>query len=43
MCGGRLQGLVSWGMEHCALPGYPGVYTNLCKYRTWIQETMRSK
>ncbi|XP_025279874.3 kallikrein-14 [Canis lupus dingo] len=43
VCKGQLQGLVSWGMEHCALPGYPGVYTNLCKYRTWIQNTIWSK
>ncbi|KAB1273105.1 Kallikrein-14 [Camelus dromedarius] len=42
VCRGQLQGLVSWGMEHCAQPGFPGVYTNLCKYHTWIQETMRS-
>ncbi|XP_043755906.1 kallikrein-14 [Cervus elaphus] len=43
VCEGQLQGLVSWGMERCAQPGYPGVYTNLCKYHTWIQETMRSR
>ncbi|XP_062948330.1 kallikrein-14 [Cynocephalus volans] len=43
VCRGQLQGLVSWGMEHCALPGYPGVYTNLCKYQNWIWETMQGK
>ncbi|XP_006868192.1 PREDICTED: kallikrein-14 [Chrysochloris asiatica] len=43
VCRGQLQGLVSWGMERCALPGYPGIYTNLCRYRNWIQETMRAK
>uniref|UniRef100_A0A8D2JT19 Kallikrein related peptidase 14 n=1 Tax=Sciurus vulgaris TaxID=55149 RepID=A0A8D2JT19_SCIVU len=42
VCGGQLQGLVSWGMEHCAKPGYPGVYTNLCKYQNWIRETIQS-
>uniref|UniRef100_A0A8C5VGV3 Kallikrein related peptidase 14 n=1 Tax=Microcebus murinus TaxID=30608 RepID=A0A8C5VGV3_MICMU len=43
VCRGQLQGLVSWGMERCALPGYPGVYTNLCKYQNWIQETMEGR
>uniref|UniRef100_H0XVB9 Kallikrein related peptidase 14 n=1 Tax=Otolemur garnettii TaxID=30611 RepID=H0XVB9_OTOGA len=43
VCGGQLQGLVSWGMEHCAQPGYPGVYTNLCKYQNWIQEVMQGR
>eukprot|EP00070_Physeter_catodon_P010786 XP_007124043.1 kallikrein-14 isoform X1 [Physeter catodon] len=43
VCRGELQGLVSWGMENCAQPGYPGVYTNLCKYQTWIQETIQSR
>ncbi|XP_020015536.1 kallikrein-14 [Castor canadensis] len=41
VCNGQLQGLVSWGMERCATPGYPGVYTDLCKYQRWIQTTMR--
>ncbi|KAF7474554.1 Hypothetical predicted protein [Marmota monax] len=41
VCGEQLQGLVSWGMEHCGRPGYPGVYTNLCKYQNWIRETIR--
>ncbi|XP_076987162.1 kallikrein-14 [Tamandua tetradactyla] len=43
VCEGQLQGLVSWGMERCALPGYPGVYTNLCKYWNWIQETIQGR
>ncbi|XDA83726.1 hypothetical protein R6Z07F_013613 [Ovis aries] len=43
VCGGQLQGLVSWGMERCAQPGYPGVYTNLCKYHTWIQRTIQRR
>ncbi|CAO2614645.1 Klk14, partial [Lemmus lemmus] len=41
VCGGQLQGLVSWGMERCAMPGFPGVYTNLCNYQNWIQKTMQ--
>ncbi|XP_068944372.1 kallikrein-14 [Petaurus breviceps papuanus] len=43
VCNGALQGLVSWGMEHCGLPGYPGVYTNLCHYRSWILNEMQKK
>uniref|UniRef100_A0A8D1KZY7 tissue kallikrein n=1 Tax=Sus scrofa TaxID=9823 RepID=A0A8D1KZY7_PIG len=43
VCREQLQGLVSWGMERCAQPGYPGVYTNLCKYQAWIQETMQGR
>uniref|UniRef100_A0A8C4PL88 tissue kallikrein n=2 Tax=Equus asinus TaxID=9793 RepID=A0A8C4PL88_EQUAS len=43
VCREQLQGLVSWGMERCAQPGYPGVYTNLCKYQNWIQGTIRSR
>ncbi|KAM9225929.1 kallikrein-14 isoform 1-T2 [Dugong dugon] len=43
VCGGKLQGLVSWGTEYCAQPGYPGVYTNLCRYRDWIQGMMGNK
>lgn len=36
----QLQGLLSRSMECCAQPGYPGIYTNLCKYQARIQETM---
>ncbi|XP_027716757.1 kallikrein-14-like isoform X1 [Vombatus ursinus] len=43
VCNGALQGLVSWGMERCALPRFPGVYTNLCHYRTWILNEIQKK
>uniref|UniRef100_F6RN27 Kallikrein related peptidase 14 n=1 Tax=Monodelphis domestica TaxID=13616 RepID=F6RN27_MONDO len=43
VCNGALQGLVSWGSEQCAQAKYPGVYTNLCRYWTWIQNEVRKR
>ncbi|XP_037982410.1 kallikrein-14-like [Motacilla alba alba] len=40
VCEGALQGIVSWGMERCGQPRRPGVYTKVCRYARWIQETM---
>ncbi|XP_004866837.1 kallikrein-6 [Heterocephalus glaber] len=41
VCGGRLRGLVSWGNVPCGSKEKPGVYTDVCRYVSWIQRTMR--
>ncbi|WP_347329982.1 trypsin-like serine protease [Marinimicrobium locisalis] len=35
-------GVVSWGHDQCALPGYYGVYARTDAHRDWIEEAMDS-
>ena len=39
VCNGDLQGIAFWG-NGCALPDNPGVYTKVCNYVDWIQDTI---
>lgn len=41
VCNGLLQGLVSWGLPPCARPGIPSAYTNLCKFKQWIDNIIQ--
>uniref|UniRef100_A0A8C2M430 Kallikrein related-peptidase 5 n=1 Tax=Cricetulus griseus TaxID=10029 RepID=A0A8C2M430_CRIGR len=42
ICNGQLQGLVSWGDFPCAQRNRPGVYTKLCEFSKWIDDTIKS-
>jgi len=41
ICNGRVHGIVMGGL-YCAEANYPGVYTRVSRYVTWIKETIRN-
>ncbi|XP_048379692.1 cationic trypsin-3-like isoform X2 [Stegostoma tigrinum] len=41
VCDGVQQGIVSWGLG-CGNPGWTTIYTKLCNYVSWINETIAS-
>ncbi|XP_059940589.1 kallikrein-10 [Mesoplodon densirostris] len=43
VCDKTLQGILSWGVYPCGSAQQPAVYTEICKYRDWIEKTIRSK
>ncbi|XP_053546009.1 trypsin [Bombina bombina] len=40
VCGSELHGITSWGNTPCGEPNKPGIYTKVCNYLSWIQETI---
>ncbi|XP_053307522.1 transmembrane protease serine 9-like [Spea bombifrons] len=42
VCDGKLHGITSWGNVPCGEANKPGIYTKVCKYLNWIQDTMAS-
>lgn len=40
VCNGVLSGVVSGG-EGCAVPGYPGVYSDVYFFRDWILQNAK--
>lgn len=42
VCDETLQGILSWGVYPCGSVQHPAVYTQICRYTSWIEKTIRS-
>ncbi|EGW07315.1 Kallikrein-10 [Cricetulus griseus] len=42
VCDDTLHGILSWGIYPCGAALHPAVYTEICKYSTWIRRVIRS-
>ncbi|XP_029781458.1 kallikrein-10 [Suricata suricatta] len=42
VCDETLQGVLSWGIYPCGSAHHPAVYTQICKYTSWIEKTIRT-
>ncbi|XP_054855342.1 kallikrein-11-like [Eublepharis macularius] len=40
VCNNELQGITSWGFEECSQVEKPSVFTKVCNYIDWLEETM---
>ena len=40
VCKGELQGIISWGGRECGAVGETGIYTKVCKFNDWLENTM---
>lgn len=42
VCDETLQGILSWGVYPCGSAQHPAVYTQICRYVSWIRKTILS-
>ncbi|XP_048356803.1 trypsin-like [Sphaerodactylus townsendi] len=40
ICNNELQGVTSWGFEECSQLDRPSVFTKVCNYMNWLEQTM---